>query len=100
MRTAWHGPGDVSPIGVAANLALDVSTHAFGIQECFLYNEATHEVFSGTPDVVGGSMRPSDLPGWGIDIDEKAAQRFPPSRFSFERWTVQVRGTDGSLFAP
>jgi mannonate dehydratase len=100
VQTAWHGPGDVSPIGVAANIALDVSTHAFGIQECFSYNDATHEVFSGTPDVVGGCLRPSDLPGWGIDIDEQAALRFPPSRFAFERWTVQVRGTDGALFAP
>jgi mannonate dehydratase len=100
VQTAWHGPGDVSPIGMAANIALDVSTHAFGIQECYVYNEATHEVFSGTPEVVGGCLRPSDQPGWGIDLDEKAALRFPPSRFAFERWTVQVRGTDGALFAP
>ncbi|MDX6208108.1 MAG: mannonate dehydratase, partial [Frankiales bacterium] len=63
-------------------------------------NEATHEVFSGTPDVVEGALSPSDLPGWGIDIDEAAASRFPPSRFAFERWTVQVRGDDGALFAP
>src|SRR4051812_14655165 len=45
VRTAWHGPGDVSPVGVAANIALDVTTSAFGIQEGHLYNEATHEVF-------------------------------------------------------
>ncbi|MDX6201149.1 MAG: mannonate dehydratase [Frankiales bacterium] len=100
VQTAWHAPGDVSPVGVAANIALDVSSHAFGIQECHVYNEATHEVFSGTPDVVEGALSPSDLPGWGIDIDEAAASRFPPSRFAFERWTVQVRGDDGALFAP
>lgn len=100
VQTAWHGPGDVSPIGVAANIALDITSHAFGIQECHVYNEATHEVFSGTPDIVGGCLQPSDQPGWGIDIDEAAALRFPPSRFAFDRWTVQVRGTDGALFAP
>lgn len=100
VQTAWHSPGDVSPVGVAANIALDVSSHAFGIQECHVYNEATHEVFLGTPDVVDGSMSPSDRPGWGIEIDEVAAKRFPPSRFAFERWAVQVRGDDGALFAP
>ncbi|MDQ1682070.1 MAG: mannonate dehydratase [Frankiaceae bacterium] len=100
VRTAWHAPGDVSPIGAAANIALDVSTHAFGIQECHQYGEAVHEVFPGTPVVVNGHLTPSDAPGWGIDIDEEAAKRFPPSRFLFERWTVGVRGTDGGLFAP
>ncbi len=25
VRTAWHGPGDTSPIGHAANLALDLN---------------------------------------------------------------------------
>ncbi|MCU1675528.1 MAG: Mandelate racemase/muconate lactonizing protein [Frankiales bacterium] len=100
VRTAWHAPGDVSPVGAAANVALDVSTHAFGIQECHVYGEAVHEVFSGTPVVVRGYLTPSDAPGWGVDIDERAAKRFPPSRFAFERWTVGVRGTDGALYAP
>jgi L-alanine-DL-glutamate epimerase-like enolase superfamily enzyme len=26
VRTAWHGPGDTSPIGAAANVALDVTS--------------------------------------------------------------------------
>ena len=29
VRTAWHGPGDTSPIGHAANLALDLSCYNF-----------------------------------------------------------------------
>ncbi len=33
VQTAWHAPADVSPIGCAANLALDVASPAFGIQE-------------------------------------------------------------------
>jgi mannonate dehydratase len=24
VRTAWHGPGDVSPVGHAANVTLDL----------------------------------------------------------------------------
>lgn len=100
VRTAWHAPGDVSPVGAAANIALDVSSHAFGIQECHVYDDAVHEVFPGTPDIVNGCLTPSDEPGWGIDLDETQARRHPPSRFAFERWTVQVRGTDGALHAP
>ena len=30
VRTAWHAPGDTSPVGAAANVALDVSSPAFG----------------------------------------------------------------------
>ncbi|MDQ1710143.1 MAG: mannonate dehydratase [Frankiaceae bacterium] len=100
VRTAWHAPGDVSPIGAAANIALDISTHAFGIQECHEYSAPVQEVFPGTPVVVGGVLVPSEQPGWGVDLDERLAAKFPPSRFAFERWTVQVRGTDGNLCAP
>ncbi|MGH9673950.1 MAG: enolase C-terminal domain-like protein [Bryobacteraceae bacterium] len=30
VKTAWHGPGDVSPIGHAANIALDLTCWNFG----------------------------------------------------------------------
>jgi len=33
VKTAWHGPGDVSPIGHMANVTLDVVSYNFGIQE-------------------------------------------------------------------
>jgi mannonate dehydratase len=26
VRTAWHGPGDISPVGVCANMHLDLSS--------------------------------------------------------------------------
>ena len=34
VRTALHGPGDCSPVGMMANLAIDLSVSNFGIQEC------------------------------------------------------------------
>jgi mannonate dehydratase len=100
VRTAFHSPGDISPVGVAANLAVDISTPAFGYQESHAYNEATHEVFPGTPVVHDGYLTPSPSPGWGVDLDEQAALRFPPDRFRFERWVAQVRRPDGGLEAP
>jgi len=49
VRTAWHGPGDVSPIGHAANVALDLACWNFGIQEYSPFRDATQEVFEGCP---------------------------------------------------
>ena len=100
VRTAWHGPGDVSPVGVAANIALDVTTAAFGIQEGHVYNDATHEVFPGTPVAVDGYLYPSDEPGWGVDLDEKAAARHEPETGLHERWAARVRRPDGGLESP
>lgn len=39
VKTAWHGPGDVSPIGHAANVALDLACYNFGIQEAYIIPE-------------------------------------------------------------
>jgi AcrR family transcriptional regulator len=36
-------------------------------------------------------------PGFGVDFDEKAASRFPPVKFRFDRWAAGVRRPDGSL---
>jgi mannonate dehydratase len=100
VRTAWHGPGDTSPIGVAANVALDVSSPAFGIQEGHVYNAATHEVFPGTIDIVDGWLRPNDAPGWGIELDEEAATQYPARRSGHDAWAAGVRRPDGALEAP
>jgi mannonate dehydratase len=100
VRTAFHSPGDISPVGVAANLAVDISTPAFGYQESHDYNDATHEVFEGTPVVRDGYLVPSPRPGWGVDLDERAAAQYPPSKFLHERWSAQVRRPDGGLEAP
>jgi mannonate dehydratase len=100
VRTAWHSPADVSPIGVAANVTLDVTTPAFGVQESHVYPEKVHEVFPGCPSPVDGFITPSDKPGWGVDLDEKAAAKYPPKTFGHERWAAGVRRPDGGIEAP
>ena len=40
VRTAWHGPGDTSPVGHAANLHLDLWAPNFGIQEWCRFDES------------------------------------------------------------
>lgn len=98
IRTAWHGPGDVSPVGHAANLHLDLWAPNFGIQEWCRFPELVYEMFPGTPEVRDGYMYPSDKPGLGVDIDEKLAAQYP-CQDTVERWT-QARLPDGSPTRP
>ncbi len=98
VRTAWHGPGDVSPVGHAANLHLDLWAPNFGIQEWCRFPEVVYEMFPGTPEVRGGYMYPNDRPGLGIDVDEKLAAQFPLVD-EVEQWT-QARLPDGTPARP
>jgi mannonate dehydratase len=77
VRTAWHGPADVSPVGHAANAHLDLAIHNFGIQEAVQFNQATQDVFPGLPTMKNGYMYVTEAPGWGVDISEDLAKKFP-----------------------
>jgi mannonate dehydratase len=98
VRTAWHGPGDVSPIGHAANLHLDLACHNFGIQEVINFGEPLYEVFPGTPELRRGYLWANAKPGFGIDVDEVKAAKYPISIPPIE-WT-QSRWPDGTLWTP
>jgi mannonate dehydratase len=98
VRTAWHGPGDVSPVGHAANLHLDLACHNFGIQEIPGFSEALRGVFPGTPEVRDGYVWANDRPGFGIELDEEEAARYP-IELSPITWT-QSRWPDGTLWTP
>lgn len=100
VRTAWHGPGDVSPVGHAANLHLDLATPNFGIQEWSHPTDALREVFPGAPEVREGLAYPAPGPGFGIDIDEERAARYPfPDQELNGAWPP-VRRWDGSIVRP
>lgn len=100
VATAFHGPGDTSPVGHAANLALDLCCHNFGIQEYTPFSEATREVFPGCPEVKNGQMIPNDQPGLGIDIDETAAAKYLYPEHPFNGAWPAVRRRDGSVIRP
>jgi mannonate dehydratase len=100
VQTAWHAPADVSPVGAAANLALDLTSPAFGIQEGHIYPDVVHEIFPGAPVIARGYASVSDGPGWGIELDEKLAAAFPPVFGVHEQWTTRVRRPDGAVEAP
>ena len=98
IRTAWHGPGDVSPVGHAANLHLDLWAPNFGIQEWCRFPELVYEIFPGTPIVKNGYLIPNDLPGLGIDVNEGLAAKYP-CQDEVIAWT-QTRLPDGSPTRP
>lgn len=102
VKTAWHGPGDVSPVGHCANVTLDLVSANFGIQEWTFANDRVQEVFDGYPVVKDGYVYANEKPGWGVEINMKAAAKYP---FGAERgsrkllnggWGV-VRRADGSV---
>lgn len=98
VRTAWHGPGDVSPVGHAANLHLDLWAPNFGVQEWCRFPDIVYEMFPGTPEVRNGYMYPNDRPGLGVEIDEKLAAQYPLTE-GVEQWT-QARLPDGTPARP
>jgi mannonate dehydratase len=98
VRTAWHGPGNVSPVGHAVNLHLDLVSYNFGIQEQNLFSAQTREVFPGAPEIAGGYLYANDKPGWGIDVDEKAAAKYPHKGPGSQRGTD--RRMDGTIVRP
>jgi mannonate dehydratase len=78
VRTAWHAPGDLSPVGHAANAHLDLASPNFGIQEgSVIHSPQMREVFPGTPTIKNGYLYINEAPGLGIDINEKEAARYP-----------------------
>ena len=102
VKTAWHGPGDVSPVGHCANVALDLISSNFGVQEWTFPSEPLNEVFTGYPEYKDGYVYANEKPGWGVEVNEKAAAKYP---FGSEKgarkyynggWGV-VRRQDGSV---
>jgi mannonate dehydratase len=102
VRTAWHGPGDASPIAHAAQLAIELTSYNFGVHEGSGFLQETQEVFVGCPEVKNGYMLAQEKPGLGIEVDEKLAAKFPipegPPNFDYSWGTT--RRSDGTVIRP
>lgn len=77
IKSGIHGPTDISPVGMAAALHLDLAIHNFGIQEYMRHGALTNEVFRQSFTFTDGYLHPGDQPGLGVELDEQAAARFP-----------------------
>jgi len=99
VETAFHGPPDLSPVGQAASVHVDVSIPNFGVQELTEYDEyygdTVGEVFSGgaTLDESVGGLDVPDEPGLGIEVDAEVARGF-----EYEQGHLpKRRAADGSV---
>ncbi|AKS34663.1 D-mannonate dehydratase ManD [Mycolicibacterium goodii] len=93
VRTGSHGAGDLSPVSFAAALHIDMSVPNFGVQEYMGHVEPAEEVFGTNWTFHNGLMHPGDAPGLGVEVDEKAAERFP-----YDPKSLPVnRRSDGSV---
>lgn len=97
VKSAWHGPGDVSPVGHAANCHIDLNIWNFGIQESIFFSDKEKEVFPGTPTLKNGYMFVNEAPGLGVDINEKLAAKYPISN-NAGKWIIRKR--DGTVIRP
>ena len=78
IKSGIHGPTDISPVGMAAALHLDLAIHNFGIQE-YMQHGALHQ--RGVPAVVHlrrtATCTRASSPGLGVELDEDAAAPLP-----------------------
>ncbi|MFT8823629.1 enolase C-terminal domain-like protein, partial [Liquorilactobacillus satsumensis] len=80
VKIAWHGPGDLSPVGHAVNIHIDLCSNNLGIQEwsgieppnSIIQNlsgprGALLNVFHGLPNYKNGYVYLNNKPGIGVD---------------------------------
>jgi len=77
IRAAIHGPADISPVGMAAGLHLNLAVHNFGIQEYAPHPPETFDVFHVGYRFESGYLHPGEVPGIGVTLDEQAAASYP-----------------------
>lgn len=98
VKTIWHGPGDVSPVGHSAQAHMDLALWNFGLQEGGgNLSERMQEIFPGGNRKERGWIYVNDAPGLGIDINEKMAAKYPIDN-NMGNWIVRKR--DGTIIRP
>ncbi|MGV2896434.1 D-mannonate dehydratase ManD [Achromobacter sp. AGC78] len=93
VRTGCHGATDLSPVCMGAALHFDLWVPNFGIQEYMRHTEETDAVFPHAYTFDQGMLYPGDVPGHGVDIDEKLAAKYPYKRAYLPVNRLQQDGT-------
>ena len=103
VRTAWHGPGDASPLAHAAQLALELASYNFGIHEGSALPAGDA---GGLPRLPGGQGRlhagAARSRAWASTSTRSVAAKFPipagPPNFDYSWGTTRRR--DGTVIRP
>ena len=94
INTGFHGATDLSPVNLAAAIHFNMAVNNFGIQEYMPHQEIVNDVFKTNYRFLEGYLEIDDTPGIGVDIDEKAAAKYP---YQMARLPVN-RKMDGTMF--
>jgi len=93
VKSASHGAADIGPIGQAAAVHVGLTIPNFGVQEWTSYHESAREVFRDGAFYNDGYAFVQEKPGLGIDVDEKAAKKYPYKK----SYMPLVRREDGTM---
>jgi mannonate dehydratase len=94
ISSGFHGATDLSPVNLAASIHFNLAINNFGIQEYMPHQDPVNDVFKVNYRLTDGFLNVDDTPGIGVDIDEKAAAKYP---YEMARLPVN-RKMDGTMF--
>lgn len=77
IKSGIHGPTDISPVGMAAALHLNLAMHNFGIQGYMQPGDATNGIFEQSFSFSDGYLHPGTKPGLGVELNVDDAGKFP-----------------------
>ncbi|MEU1300670.1 galactonate dehydratase [Streptomyces shenzhenensis] len=98
MAETWNVPlaphNPLGPIATVVNQHLGFGTPNFLVQEVMRADVPWRdEVVQGSLPIVDGHVHPPTAPGWGLDIDERAAAAHPYKAEPL----LELEGADGAL---
>ncbi len=95
IKMGCHGPTDVSPVNMAAAVHFNLAINNFGVQEYMRHTPETDAVFPHQYTFADGYLNTADdVPGLGVDFDEKLAEKYP-----YEPAYLPInRKLDGTMF--
>ena len=97
---AFQEGGENDPVNQLAAYHVDISSPAFGIQEENHFPDVVREILPGTAEIRKGYLYWSGKPGLGVDVDEKAAAKYPIREITNgAAWPLE-RTMDGAVVKP
>ncbi len=94
VRMGCHGPTDISPISMAAQIHFNLAINNFGIMEFMRHTPEIDAVFPHNYWFQKGYVDVKDEPGFGVEFDEKLAAQYP-----YERAYLPInRKLDGTMY--